>query len=131
MTTVYCNNHFNIILPSRLSLPSGLSPSGLPSKPIRHLSSPPTPSCPVHLFRLHFTTCITITMFGEQYQSCSCSLCYLIASNCFLRLNSRYFLQHPVLEHTHPIFSHCDKPNITPAHNNRHSCGLHVLISIF
>jgi hypothetical protein len=27
------------------------------------------------------------------------------------------------------MFSQCDKPNITSVHNNRHRCGLHLIIS--
>jgi hypothetical protein len=66
-------------------------------------------------------------MLCEQYQSCSSSLCSFITSSCFFLLRSKYLLQHP--EHPHPMLSQCDKPNITPVHNNRHTCGLHLLIS--
>jgi len=69
-----------LILPThlRLGLPSGLLPSGFPTKILYNsLSSPIRVICPAHLIPLHF---ITRTTLGEQYKSFSCSLCSLLHS---------------------------------------------------
>ena len=61
-----------------LSLPSGLFPSGFPSKTLyTPLSSPTRATCPVHLILLDF---ITRTILGEEYSSFSSSLCSLLHS---------------------------------------------------
>jgi len=53
----------------RLGLPSGLYPSGFPTKTLyTPLSSPIRATCPVHLILLDF---ITRTILGEQYKSFS------------------------------------------------------------
>jgi len=62
----------------RLGLPSGLLPSGFPTKALyTPLSSPIHATCPAHLILLHF---ITRTILGEQYKSFSSSLCNLLHS---------------------------------------------------
>jgi len=62
----------------RLGLPSGLFPSGFPTKTLyTPLSSPIRTKCPAHLILLYF---ITRTILGEQYRSFSSSLCSLLHS---------------------------------------------------
>jgi len=57
----------------RLGLLSGLFPSSFPTKTLyTPLSSPIRATCPVHLILLDF---ITRTILGEEYKSCSSSLC--------------------------------------------------------
>jgi hypothetical protein len=56
----------------RLGLPSGLFPSGFPTKTLyTPLSSPTRATCPVHLILLDF---ITRTILGEEYKSFISSL---------------------------------------------------------
>ena len=59
-----------------LGLPSGLFPSGFPTKTLYTLLSSPThATCPAYLILLDFITC---TMLGEEYKSFSSSLCSLL-----------------------------------------------------
>jgi len=61
-----------------LGLPSGLRPSGFPTKTLyTHLSSPIRATCPAHFILLDF---ITRTILGEEYKSFSSSLCILLHS---------------------------------------------------
>ena len=62
----------------RLGLPSGLLPSGFPTKTqYTPLSSSIRATCPAHLILLYF---ITRTILGEEYRSFSSSLCSLLHS---------------------------------------------------
>ena len=63
----------------RLSLPSGLFPSGFPTKTLyTPLSSPIRATCPPHLILHYF---ITRTILSEEYKSFSSSLCTLLLSS--------------------------------------------------
>ena len=70
--------HLNIIPHLHLGLPSGLFPSGFPTKTLYTLLlSPIHAICPVHLILLHL---ITWTISGEQYRPLSSSLCSFLHS---------------------------------------------------
>jgi len=81
----------------RLGLPSGLFPSGFPTKTLyTPLFSPISATCPVHLVLLDF---ITRTILGEQYSSLSSSLCSFLHSPFYLDpLRPKYSPQHPILK---------------------------------
>ena len=69
-----------IILSShlRLGLPSGLFPSGFPTRTLCNpLLSPIRATCPAHRILLDFTT---RTIFGKEYRSLSSSLCNFLHS---------------------------------------------------
>jgi len=64
--------------PLRLGLPSGLFPSGFPTKTLHTpLLSPISATCPAQIILLDF---ITWTILDEQYRSLSFSLCSFLHS---------------------------------------------------
>ena len=76
----------------RLGLPSGLLPSGFPTKTqYTPLSSTIRATCPAHLILLDF---ITRIILGEQYKSFSSSLCNLLHSPVTSSLLGEYILHY-------------------------------------
>ena len=94
----------------RLGLPSGLLPSGFPTKTLYiTLSSPIRATCPVHLILLDF---ITRTTLGEEYKSFSSSLCNLL--HYVVPPRSKYSPQRHALKHPQlPFLPQCQRPSFT------------------
>ena len=123
---------FTLILSSYLCLrlPSGLFPSGFPTKILRTpLLSPICATCPTHLILLDFST---RTIVGEENRSFSFSLCSFIHSLLPLPLRPKYFPEHPSLKHSQPTFlPEYERPSFTPIQNNRKIIVLYTLIFKF
>ena len=90
----------------RLGLPSGLLPSGFPSKTLyTSISSPIRATCPAHLILLNFITC---TILGEEYKSFSSSLCNLLHSPITSSLLGPNILLNTMFSNTHSFLSSCN-----------------------
>jgi hypothetical protein len=117
-----------LILSPHLSvgLPSGLLPSGFPTKTLyTPLPYPISATCPTHLILLDFITC---TILGE-YRLFSSSLCNFLHSRHLVPLRPKYSPQHPILKHTQPTFlPQCQRPSFTPIQNNRQNYRLNILL---
>jgi len=112
----------------RLGLPSGLFPSGFPTKTLyMPLHSPTCTTCPAHPILLDF---ITHTILGEQYRSLSSSLCSSPVTSSLLGPN---ILLNTLFSNT---FSLCSSLNVNdqvshPYKTNSKIIVLYILIFKF
>jgi hypothetical protein len=103
----------------RLGLPSGLFPSGFPTKTqYMPLLFPIRAACPAHLILLDF---MTRTYIRWEYRSLNSSLCSFLHYPVTKSLSgSKYLPQHPILKQPHPTFlPPCERPSSTPIQHNR------------
>ena len=101
-----------------LGLPSGLFPSGFPTKTLctPRLSNI-CATCPAHLILLDF---LTQTVLGEEYRSLSSSLCSFLHSPVISSLFGPNFPLTSYFKHPQPTFiPRCERPSFTPIQNNR------------
>jgi len=81
-----------------LGLPTGLFPSGFPTKTLfTPLLSPIPATCPAHFILLDY---ITRTIYGEQYRSLISSLCSFLLSPVTSSLLGRNILHNTLFSNT-------------------------------
>jgi hypothetical protein len=113
----------------RLSLPSGLFPSGFPTKTLyTPLLFPIRATCPAHLL----FSCITQTIVNAECRSLSSSLCSFLQSRYLVPLRPKYSPQHPILKHPQPtFFPQYERPSFTPIQNRLNYSSVHLNLHIF
>ena len=121
--------YFNIIFPS-LHVFSALYPSGFPSKilytfPLFTMQA----TCPGLLIMFDL---MSLIMFHNEYNFEALECVLFVASCCFLRVfKSKYFPQHPLLEHSQSVpFSQWKKSSTTFIQYMRQNCGF-VYLDIY
>ena len=118
-TSHFLKIHLNIILPFTLRSPSGLFPSGFPTKTLHTpLLSPIRATCPAHLILLHL---ITRTILGEN-RSLSSSLCSFLNSPVISSLSSPNTLINTLLSSTFAVCMYlpqCERPSFTLIQNRQ------------
>jgi hypothetical protein len=111
-----------------LDLPSGLFPSGFPTKTLyTPLLCLKRATCPAHLIIRHF---ITRKILGDDYRSLRSSLCSFLHSRYLVPSRSKYSSQHPILKHPQPTFlPQCKRPSFTPIQKTGRIIFLYIFCS--
>jgi hypothetical protein len=121
-----------LILSSYLSLdpPSGLIPSGFPTKSLyAPLLSPILTTCSTHLILFDL---ITRKISDEEYKSLGFSLFNFLRSFLSRSSGPNILLSNPVLKHLKPTFlPQCQRPSFTPIQTKDKIIVLFILIFIF
>jgi hypothetical protein len=109
-----------------LGLPSGLFPSGFPTKTLHApLLSPIRAMC----ILLDLLTRIT---FGDHYRLLSSSLCSFLCSPCYLVPLRPKYSQHRFLEHPQLMFlPQCEWPTLTPIQTTGKIIFLYIIIFMY
>ena len=119
----------HLILSSHLwlCLPSGLFPSGVPTKNLyTPLLSPHALHAPPISFFLDF---ITRTILVEQYRSFKPHIMQFPQLPCYpVTLRPKYYPQQPIFEHLQrAILPQCERPSFTPIQNKRQNYNNRLL----
>ena len=95
-------DHLNILPSVPGGLPSGLFPSGFPTKTLyKLLLYPVHATCPIHLILLDF---ITQRILGEEYRSLNSTLSFSLLPCYLIPLRPKYSPQRPILQNPQPTF---------------------------